>query len=113
MLPSTGLGASNAFQDAVVLANCLFNMPDVSPKSITAAFQEYYRQRFHRVSAQYEDSNMMAKSMLGQVSHVFGPLQQQTNLKKKKKTSPSLVTHTLSFFRMCSSFSFSSHGTNE
>ncbi|KAF9351665.1 hypothetical protein BGX34_000426 [Mortierella sp. NVP85] len=66
VLIGDGLGASNAFQDAVVLANCLYTMADVSPKSITAAFQEYYRQRYHRVSAQYEDTNMMAKSMLGQ-----------------------------------------------
>lgn len=66
MLPTTGLGASNAFQDAVVLANCIFNMPDVSMESITAAFEEYYRQRFRRAQDQFEDSNVMAKTMLGQ-----------------------------------------------
>jgi 2-polyprenyl-6-methoxyphenol hydroxylase-like FAD-dependent oxidoreductase len=73
MLPTTGLGASNAFQDAVVLANCIFNMPDVSMKSITGAFEEYYRQRFRRAQDQFEDSNVMAKTMLGQVrgGHLF------------------------------------------
>ncbi|KAI1291304.1 hypothetical protein EDD11_009019 [Mortierella claussenii] len=48
MLTGAGQGAINAMQDAVVLANCIYNMPDSKPASITAAFQEFHRQRYSR-----------------------------------------------------------------
>ncbi|KAI7817018.1 hypothetical protein BC939DRAFT_467147 [Gamsiella multidivaricata] len=66
MLPGAGLGAVNAMQDAVVLANCIYNMKDASPKSFTAAFQEYYRQRYDRADEQLQRSGAMSKTMAGQ-----------------------------------------------
>ncbi|KAG0226926.1 hypothetical protein BGX31_007147 [Mortierella sp. GBA43] len=65
MLPSAGQGAVNAMQDAVVLANCLYNMTDSSSSSITAAFQEYYRQRSDRAAMQVERSRNWGKIMSG------------------------------------------------
>ncbi|KAG0003832.1 hypothetical protein BGZ80_005729 [Entomortierella chlamydospora] len=50
-----GDGAVTAMKDAVVLANCLYNMNDTSEKSIETAFANYYRQR-------YSDAEYMAKS---------------------------------------------------
>ncbi|KAF9953953.1 hypothetical protein BGZ65_004332 [Modicella reniformis] len=44
-----GDAVAMAFQDAVVLANCLYFMLDASSKSITKAFQEYHQQRYNRV----------------------------------------------------------------
>ncbi|KAI1310825.1 hypothetical protein EDD11_003641 [Mortierella claussenii] len=66
MLPSAGQGAVNAMQDAVVLVNCLFNMPDISAVSIQAALEDYYKQRYHRADMQFERSKSMAKIMTGQ-----------------------------------------------
>ncbi|KAG0221781.1 hypothetical protein BGX31_009564 [Mortierella sp. GBA43] len=64
MLPGAGLGAVNAMHDAVVLANCIYNLDDVTPKSIKAAFEEYYKQRYSRVNAHFDRSK--------QVTAVFG-----------------------------------------
>ncbi|KAI1308396.1 hypothetical protein EDD11_004325 [Mortierella claussenii] len=61
-----GDGAVNAMQDAVVLANCLFNMPDTTTASLTAAFEEYVRQRYHRADAQIQRSKTMGKITAGQ-----------------------------------------------
>ncbi|KAG0358200.1 hypothetical protein BGZ54_010544 [Gamsiella multidivaricata] len=66
MFPGAGQGAVNAFQDAVVLANCLYVMEDKDPNTITAAFQEYYRQRFDRANYQYNQSSYMSKTQSGQ-----------------------------------------------
>ncbi|KAF9978623.1 hypothetical protein BGZ65_006927 [Modicella reniformis] len=65
MLPGAGLGAVNAMQDAVVLANCIYNMPDASAVSATGAFKEYYRQRFHRLDSQFKRSQTMTSVMTG------------------------------------------------
>ncbi|KAF9931104.1 hypothetical protein BGZ65_005053 [Modicella reniformis] len=65
MLPSAGQGAVNAMQDAVVLANCLYNMPDSRPSTITAAFQEYFRQRSDRAAMQVDRSRIWGKIMSG------------------------------------------------
>ncbi|KAG0354059.1 hypothetical protein BGZ54_001869 [Gamsiella multidivaricata] len=61
-----GDGAVNAMQDAVVLANCLFNIPDNSMKNITVALQGYYRQRYPRSFMQFRRSNGMSKILAGQ-----------------------------------------------
>ncbi|KAF8986349.1 hypothetical protein BGZ46_005534 [Entomortierella lignicola] len=66
MLPWGGQGAANAIQDAVVLANCLYFMQDASPKSIEAAFQDYYAQRFHRADIQNQHSRTSGKITNGQ-----------------------------------------------
>ncbi|KAF9080763.1 hypothetical protein BGX27_005287, partial [Mortierella sp. AM989] len=64
--PAGGFGAINAFQDSVVLANCLYEMKDASSESITSAFGEYYAQRFHRAQAQFDRSHTLSKVLLGQ-----------------------------------------------
>ena len=66
MLPSAGVGAVNAMQDAVILANCLYDLKDNSLKSITACFQSYYNQRYPHAKAGYEASLGQAKFMSGQ-----------------------------------------------
>ncbi|KAF9576453.1 hypothetical protein EC968_008748 [Mortierella alpina] len=66
MLPGGGQGAVNAMQDAVILANCLYDLVDATPKGITAAFQDYYDQRFHHAKAMLENSQLMSRAMGGQ-----------------------------------------------
>ncbi|KAF9897715.1 hypothetical protein BX616_005105 [Lobosporangium transversale] len=66
MLPSAGQGAVNAMQDAIVMANCLYNMSNCSVASIRAAFEDYYSQRYHRANEQFERSKSLGKVMLGQ-----------------------------------------------
>ncbi|KAG0368416.1 hypothetical protein BGZ54_001990 [Gamsiella multidivaricata] len=64
-----GDGAVNAMHDAVVLANCLYNMSDSTPKCIEAAFQDYYRERYPRAEEQYARSEDMSKVIFGHVKH--------------------------------------------
>ncbi|KAF8915974.1 hypothetical protein BGZ58_005372, partial [Dissophora ornata] len=66
MLPGAGQAVINAMQDAVVLANCFYSMVDTTPESITAAFQEYYRQRFQRSEAVFKASGAMSKFVFDQ-----------------------------------------------
>jgi hypothetical protein len=66
-LHAVSLGAVNAIHDAVVLANALYNMPDSTLESITAAFQEYYNQRYHRLDAQLKRSKALSAMMGGKV----------------------------------------------
>ncbi|KAG0351437.1 hypothetical protein BC939DRAFT_470543 [Gamsiella multidivaricata] len=66
MIPAAGQGAINAMQDAVILANTLYDMPDTSTESITAAFQDYYDQRFEHAKMQVEISKAMGKILAGQ-----------------------------------------------
>ncbi|KAI7817027.1 hypothetical protein BC939DRAFT_467178 [Gamsiella multidivaricata] len=73
MLPGAGVGAVNALQDVVVLANCLFSMPDKPPDSINSAFKSYCQQRFHRAAMEIERSNAMSKITAGQVKHQANP----------------------------------------
>lgn len=54
-------------QDAVILANCLYDMASIYPQNITAAFTDYHNQRHEHVVSQYEISKMNAKLMYGQV----------------------------------------------
>ncbi|KAF9584215.1 hypothetical protein BGW38_007208 [Lunasporangiospora selenospora] len=61
-----GDGAVNAMQDAVILANCLYDLEDTSVRSLTAAFKEYRDQRFHHVKYQFDVSQTMAKVLFGQ-----------------------------------------------
>ncbi len=62
------LGATNAMQDAVVLSNCLYNISEYTPENITKAFEEYYKQRYHRAKEQVEISHAMTKILAGQVN---------------------------------------------
>ncbi|KAG0050744.1 hypothetical protein BGZ83_004491 [Gryganskiella cystojenkinii] len=67
MLPSGGQGATNAMQDAVILANCLYELhADRSQKGITRAFQSYYDQRFPHAKTQYGRTVWTEKIFSGQ-----------------------------------------------
>ncbi|KAI1317164.1 hypothetical protein EDD11_008955 [Mortierella claussenii] len=63
---TSGLGTATALHDAVVLANCIHDLPDSSSKSIHAAFQEYYTQRHVRATEQLVRSKSIVKFMGGQ-----------------------------------------------
>ncbi|KAF9208688.1 hypothetical protein BGZ59_010488 [Podila verticillata] len=47
-----GDGVVNAMQDAVILANCLYDMTSVPPYNITAAFKDHHNQRHEHVMSQ-------------------------------------------------------------
>ncbi|KAG0027871.1 hypothetical protein BGZ82_008724 [Podila clonocystis] len=64
-----GDGAINAFQDAAILANCIYDMTSTDPASITAAFKDYREQRYDHVKGQYDRSKVNAKIMYGQVKY--------------------------------------------
>ncbi|KAG0314929.1 hypothetical protein BGZ99_007763, partial [Dissophora globulifera] len=67
MSPSQGQGAVNALQDAVILANCLYEIANkASSENITAAFQSYKDQRYTRVKFQFKSSSFRAKLLFGQ-----------------------------------------------
>ncbi|KAF9921106.1 hypothetical protein FBU30_008899 [Linnemannia zychae] len=70
MLPSAGQGAVNAMQDAVILANCLYEIAlDASDKNIDQAFQDFKQQRYPHVKHQFDLSKTMAKVIYGQTWH--------------------------------------------
>lgn len=73
MLPSTGAGAVNAMQDAVILANCLYDIKPTSFESIKEALKEYRDQRFDCIEQQYTQSHIYAKLQYGHVSTLFQP----------------------------------------
>lgn len=60
-------GAVNALQDAVILANCLYDLDSYDTKSITEAFKDYHEQRCNHVKSQYETSKLNSKLTFGQV----------------------------------------------
>ncbi|KAF9104917.1 hypothetical protein BGX27_009876, partial [Mortierella sp. AM989] len=64
--PAGAQGARNAICDAIVLANCIYSMPDASSESIEASFEEYYRQRYRHAEIAYEGSVLMSKILTGQ-----------------------------------------------
>ncbi|KAF9991582.1 hypothetical protein BGZ80_009031, partial [Entomortierella chlamydospora] len=64
--PAGGAEAQHAIQDAISLANCLYSMKNCSLKSIDSAFEEYYRQRYDRNVAKFNDSAELAKILNGQ-----------------------------------------------
>ncbi|KAF9200242.1 hypothetical protein BGZ49_009544, partial [Haplosporangium sp. Z 27] len=61
VLPSFGQGAVLAMKDAVVLANCIFNMVDTSSASVRWAFDSYYNQRFPDADIVFQNSAQMSK----------------------------------------------------
>jgi 2-polyprenyl-6-methoxyphenol hydroxylase-like FAD-dependent oxidoreductase len=84
MLPSTGAGAVNAMQDAVILANCLYDIKPTSYENIKEAFKEYKDQRYDFISQQYAQSHIAAKLQYGHVSALF---RSQGLFKRKKNES--------------------------
>ncbi|ORZ20111.1 hypothetical protein BCR41DRAFT_369775 [Lobosporangium transversale] len=67
MLPSAGQGAVNAMQDAVILANCLYDIAyNATEQNITTAFMDFKAQRYPNVQHQFSASKTMARVIYGQ-----------------------------------------------
>ncbi|KAG0054781.1 hypothetical protein BGZ83_010457 [Gryganskiella cystojenkinii] len=66
LLPSAGQGAICAMQDAVILANCLYDLESLTYDSIVAALQDYREQRYPQVKIQFDQSNVNAFLYHGQ-----------------------------------------------
>ncbi|KAF9115434.1 hypothetical protein BGX27_007809 [Mortierella sp. AM989] len=66
MLPSAGQGAINAMQDAVIVANCIYDLESVSHKKIVAALNDYKSQRYAHAKKQVQISSMVGKILYGQ-----------------------------------------------
>ncbi|KAK3825579.1 MAG: hypothetical protein J3Q66DRAFT_328072 [Benniella sp.] len=66
MLPSGGQGAVNALQDAVILANCLYDLESKSSNHITEAFKSYKEQRYPHAKYQMDKSRALGKVSYGQ-----------------------------------------------
>lgn len=54
--------------DAVILVNCIVDMPALTVENIKAALQDYQDQRFPHVKYQMEKAKVMATIQYGQVS---------------------------------------------
>ena len=67
LLPSAGQGAVCALQDAVILANCLYDLESLDRDTIHAACLDFKEQRYHHVSEMYGKSKMNATILYGQV----------------------------------------------
>ncbi|KAF9194766.1 hypothetical protein BGZ50_005806 [Haplosporangium sp. Z 11] len=66
MSPAGGLGAVNALQDATVLANCLFTLPDTPNwglEEITDAFKAFKDERYMHAKLCYEHSHQLSQIM--------------------------------------------------
>ncbi|OAQ29408.1 hypothetical protein K457DRAFT_19214 [Linnemannia elongata AG-77] len=68
LLPSSGAGAVNAMQDAVILANRLYDVVPTSFETIKTALTEYKEERFDAIKDQYPQSYISAKLIFG---HTF------------------------------------------
>ncbi|KAF9193304.1 hypothetical protein BGZ50_007564 [Haplosporangium sp. Z 11] len=66
MLPAAGQGAINAMQDAVILANCIYDMEEPTLENIKATFKAYKDHRYQEAKQQFENSKLVAKLMTGQ-----------------------------------------------
>ncbi|KAF9183095.1 hypothetical protein BGZ49_004628, partial [Haplosporangium sp. Z 27] len=64
--PAGGQGATTAIQEAIVLANCIYAMPDNNSESINKAFKEYYDYCYPNAEAVFNTSSGMAKILNGQ-----------------------------------------------
>ncbi|OAQ29403.1 FAD/NAD(P)-binding domain-containing protein [Linnemannia elongata AG-77] len=65
LLPSTGAGAVNAMQDAVILANHIYDIRPTSFENIKAALHGYKAERFDAVKDQYSQTHMAARLQFG------------------------------------------------
>ncbi|KAF9280585.1 hypothetical protein BGZ68_007130 [Mortierella alpina] len=66
LLPSSGQGAVAAMQDAVVLANALYELKTLAPGDIQSALHAYRVERYPHVKEQYDTSKINAKLIYGQ-----------------------------------------------
>jgi hypothetical protein len=67
LLPSAGQSSICAMQDAVVLANPLFEMTNLKHESIQEAPKDYKKERWAYVKLQYKSNKMNAIILSGQV----------------------------------------------
>ncbi|KAF9903441.1 hypothetical protein EC991_003814 [Linnemannia zychae] len=65
LLPSSGTGAVNAMQDAIILANRLYDIHPTCFESIKDALSAYKEERFSAVKEQYPQSHMSEKLIYG------------------------------------------------
>ncbi|OAQ25525.1 FAD/NAD(P)-binding domain-containing protein [Linnemannia elongata AG-77] len=66
LLPNAGQGAVNAIQDAVILANCLYEIkPNPTHENLVRALQTYRDERYSHVKTQHSSSQLSAKIQLG------------------------------------------------
>ncbi|KAG0239280.1 hypothetical protein B0O80DRAFT_459841 [Mortierella sp. GBAus27b] len=69
MHPASGQGCVNAMQDAVVLANCLYEISEgkepVTSATITRAFSDYREQRYGHAKAQVEIAHFLSRFLGG------------------------------------------------
>ncbi|KAH7058043.1 hypothetical protein BKA57DRAFT_448434 [Linnemannia elongata] len=65
LLPSSGAGAVNAMQDAVLLANHLYDIKPTSFENIKTALSGYRNERFDAIKDQYSQAYMNAKLIYG------------------------------------------------
>ncbi|KAF9101461.1 hypothetical protein BGX27_011477, partial [Mortierella sp. AM989] len=84
LFPGAGQGAVMAMKDAVVLANCIYAMKDLTTKSVVAGFDNYYKQRFPEAEVQAKNSDILTKVLFGQ--------------KKMDKFSRHLMLHFLPYW---------------
>lgn len=68
LLPSSGQGANNAMEDAVILANCLYDVGSTSLPDVKVALKSFWEQRLPHVLEQYKASKASAKFLYGHVS---------------------------------------------
>ncbi|KAF9193446.1 hypothetical protein BGZ51_003250 [Haplosporangium sp. Z 767] len=66
LLPSSAQGAVVAMQDAVVLANVLYDLKSLAPEDISDALHDYQKQRYPHVKEQFEAGKTNAMLMYGQ-----------------------------------------------
>ncbi|KAF9326378.1 hypothetical protein BG006_010186 [Podila minutissima] len=59
--------AVNAMQDAVILANCIYDMTSTDQEAITETFKDFREQRYKHVKFQFERSKINGKLIYGQV----------------------------------------------
>ncbi|KAG0038842.1 hypothetical protein BGZ83_002975 [Gryganskiella cystojenkinii] len=66
LLPSAGQGAVCALQDAVILANCLYDVESLSRDHIQDALLDFKAQRYEHVKEQFDKSKLNAALLYGQ-----------------------------------------------
>ncbi|KAF9116084.1 hypothetical protein BGW39_002834, partial [Mortierella sp. 14UC] len=66
IMPYVGQGAVNAMEDAVILANELYEITSATSSNIRNAFKEYRQQRYPHAAEQFQKSKMFTMLMVGQ-----------------------------------------------
>ncbi|KAG0068302.1 hypothetical protein BGZ89_004965 [Linnemannia elongata] len=64
--PYSGQGPVNAMEDAVILANAIYEIRAVNSENITTAFQDYYEERYPHAVEQLKFSKLFTMLMAGQ-----------------------------------------------